>query len=353
MDVLNDMSLWGNSPAQWLRGLGVAAVIAGAAWTALRIVVRRLRRVAKRTDTQLDDILVRMLSATRWTTFAALGLLVLARIVHLPDLARLRVDQAVLIFWLLQVGTWGATAFEAWIELRRDSADAAARTAMGALRFVVRTAIWATVLLLILDNLGVDITALVTGLGIGGIAIGLALQNILGDLFASLSIVLDKPFVVGDYIVVDTMSGDVEYIGVKSTRIRSLSGEQIIFGNSDLLKSRIRNFKRMQERRHLFRFGVEYGTPPQALRAIPGWVKAIIDEQPLARLDRVHFAEFGASSLDFEVVYFCKDPTFKALMDTQQSINFALFEKLAAEGVAFAFPTRTLHIVQSGEAKDS
>ena len=351
MDYLNDSTLWGNTLLAWLRGLGVSAVIALAAWMAVRILERRLRRLSETTLTRLDDTVVRMLGETRRTTFAALGLLVLARMLNLPDELRLRLDQVVLALWVLQAGTWGSTAFEAWLTARHDGADPAARTAMGALRFVVRTAIWSTVLLVILDNLGIDITALVTGLGIGGIAVGLALQNILGDLFASLSIVLDKPFAIGDFIVIDNLSGDVEHIGVKSTRIRSLSGEQIIFGNSDLLSSRIRNYKRMAERRHVFRFGVEYDTPADVLRSVPAWVAEIVTAEPLARLDRVHFAEFGASSLDFEVVYFCSDPTYKVLMDTQQNINFALFEKLSAEGVAFAFPTRTVHVVQSAPAK--
>lgn len=349
MDVLNDTSLWGNSLQDWLLGLGLSLVVVGAAWVAVRVAERRLRRLSETTKTRLDDTLVRMLAETRKTTFAALGLLVLARMLHLPDGVQLRMDQIVLILWVLQAGTWGSTAFEAWMAMRNDGADPATRTAMGALRFVVRTAIWSTVLLVILDNLGVDITALVTGLGIGGIAVGLALQNILGDLFASLSIVLDKPFVIGDFIVIDALSGNVEHIGVKSTRIRSLSGEQIIFGNSDLLSSRIRNYKRMQERRQLFRFGVEYGTPAEVLRRIPDWVSEIVAAVPLARLDRVHFAEFGASSLDFEVVYYCTDPAYTALMDTQQAVNFALFEKLSAEGVAFAFPTRTVHLVKSAQ----
>lgn len=351
MNILHESQWLGNSLFVWLRAAAVGLTVLFAARATLAIVSRHLRRLSEQTTNRLDNHVVEVLVATRWTTLAALGLLAATRALDLPKGVGRRVDQVVMVLWLLQVGIWAATAFEAWLTARRETADPAARTAIGALRFVARTGIWATVLLLALDNLGVDITALVTGLGIGGIAVGLAVQNILGDLFASLSIVLDRPFEIGDFIVIDDLSGEVEHIGVKSTRIRSLTGEQIIFGNSDLLASRIRNYKRMQERRQAFRIGVEYDTAPEALRAIPGWIEEIVAAQPLARFDRAHFAEFGASSLDFEVVYYCKDPAFKALMDTQQAINYALLEKFRLEGVGFAFPTRTLHIAPSEPAK--
>ncbi len=167
-----------------------------------------------------------------------------------------------------------------------------------------KVVLWALVLLLALDNLGVDVTALVAGLGIGGIAVALALQNVLGDLFASLSIALDKPFVIGDFIVVDTLSGNIEHVGLKTTRIRSLSGEQIVISNTDLLHTRIRNFKRMQERRILFSIGVEYQTPAEKLEKIPGWLQDIVSSVPLARFDRAHFKSFGDFALLFEIVYY-------------------------------------------------
>jgi small-conductance mechanosensitive channel len=208
------------------------------------------------------------------------------------------------------------------------------------------------VFLLILDNLGVNITGLVAGLGIGGIAVALAVQNILGDLFASLSIVLDKPFMIGDYVVVDTLSGTVEHIGLKTTRIRSLSGEQLIFSNNDLLKSRIRNYKRMEERRIVFGFGVIYQTPVEKLIRIKKQVAEIIEKQEHARLDRVHFKEYGDSSLNFEVVYFVDDPAYALYMDIQENINLELFRRFTEEGIEFAYPTRTLY-VQHTQAGDN
>jgi small-conductance mechanosensitive channel len=176
------------------------------------------------------------------------------------------------------------------------------------------------------------------------VAVALAVQNILGDLFASLSIALDKPFVIGDFIVVDGIAGTVEYVGLKTTRVRSLEGQQVVFANSGLLGSRIHNYKRLYERRVLFGFGVLYSTPPDTLAAIPDWVRDIVQAQPGARFDRAHFKGFGDSSLNFEVVYFVLDPDYNRYMDIQQAINLALVRRCAAEGVEFAFPTRTLHV---------
>jgi len=201
-----------------------------------------------------------------------------------------------------------------------------------------------------LDQLGVDVTALVAGLGIGGIAVALALQNILGDLFASAAIVLDKPFMVGDFIVVGEHAGTVEKVGLKTTRVRSLSGEQLVFANALLLNAQLRNFKRMNERRIAFAIGVTYETPLEKLRALPGWLKAAVEAQPKARFDRAHFKSYGDFSLNFEVVYYVLSAEFNVYMDAQQAINLTIYEKLAQEGVQFAYPTRTLYLRQDAAA---
>jgi small-conductance mechanosensitive channel len=223
---------------------------------------------------------------------------------------------------------------------------------MTAIGFVARVALWSLVILVGLSNLGVDITGLIAGLGIGGIAVALALQNVLGDLFASLSIVLDKPFVIGDFIVVDQMQGTVEYVGLKTTRLRSISGEQLIVSNADLLRSRIRNLKRMDERRALFTFSVMYQTPAEKLERVSQIARNVIAAQPLVRFERAHFKEFGESALVYECVYFVLSPDYLVFMDTQQRINIALVEALKAEGVEFAYPTRTV-IVQGGSQPGS
>jgi small-conductance mechanosensitive channel len=248
---------------------------------------------------------------------------------------------------ILQAGLWASAGISFYIReavQKRTSEDVSSTTTITFLGFVARFVLWIIVVLLILDNLGVNITGLVAGLGIGGVAVALAVQNILGDLLASLSIVLDKPFVIGDFIVVDSYYGTIEHIGLKTTRIRSLSGEQLVFSNNDLLKSRVRNYKRMAERRVVFSFGVIYQTSLEQLKAIKEIVSDIIKKEELARLDRVHFKEYGDSSLNFEVVYYVTNPDYNIYMNVQESINLEIFRRFQQEGIEFAYPTRTLFI---------
>lgn len=224
----------------------------------------------------------------------------------------------------------------------QESSGAASRGTVAGLRWMALLISYSLVLLIALQNLGVNVTSLIAGLGIGGIAVALAVQNILSDLFASLTIALDKPFVVGDFIIVGSEMGTVEYVGLKTTRVRSLSGEQLIFGNADLLSSRIRNYKRMAERRVVFSFGVVYSTTPEKLEQINAIVRAAIQSHPHLRFDRCHFHRFGASSLDFEVVYYINSPDYNAHMDAQQAVHLAIARAFRSEGVEFAFPTQTL-----------
>jgi len=222
--------------------------------------------------------------------------------------------------------------------------DQAAHSAQHLVRLFLLTAVWSVVLLLFLDNLGINVTALVTGLGIGGIAIALALQNILGDLFASLSIILDKPFEIGDFIAVGELKGNVERIGIKTTRLRSLTGEQLVFSNSDLLSSRIQNFKRMFERRVSFQIGVTYETPLEKLEEISALLKQIVESKEKVRFDRAHFQSLGDFALIFEIVYFVSSSEYNVYMDIQQSINIEIMQKLSAIGVEFAYPTQKLFL---------
>jgi len=183
-------------------------------------------------------------------------------------------------------------------------------------------------------------------------AVALAVQSVLGDVLASMSIALDKPFGIGDSLAVDDIQGTVEHIGVKSTRLRSISGEQIILANADVLKSRVRNYGRMRERRSAFRLNVTYDTPPEKLRAIPPAVRAVIEAQPNTRFDRCHFLAFGEWALQFEVVYYVTVSDYKTYADVQQTINLAILERFAALGVDIAFATHSLH-TEGLQAKDA
>ena len=248
----------------------------------------------------------------------------------------------VLTFWF-QVGLWGMAAVRYAMDKRGrrgNGLDPALASSIDIIIFVAGLAIWAMAFLLALDNLGVQIKPLLAGLGIGGIAIALAVQTVLGDLLASMSIALDKPFTIGDALQIDDVNGTVEHIGVKSTRIRSLNGEQIIMSNADILKSRLRNNSRLRERRANFMLNVAYGTPSEKLRAIPGIVREIVTAQPNTRFDRCHFLQYGEYALRFEVVFFVTVPDYAVYADTLQTVNLAILERFEQMNVEFAFPAR-------------
>ena len=254
---------------------------------------------------------------------------------------------ALILIFLFQTAIWGSTLISFYITEytnKRKDVDAAAVTTVTALSFIAKLILFAALLLIALDNLGFNITTLVAGLGVGGIAIALAVQNILSDLFASLSIVLDKPFVIGDFIIINEYLGTVEHVGLKTTRIRSLSGEQLIFANNDLLNSRIRNFKRMYERRVVFNIGVIYQTTQEQLEKIPVIIRDIIEQQDRVRFDRSHFKGFGNFSLDFETVYWVKLADYNIYMDIQQAINLGIIQKFREEKIEFAYPTQLVYV---------
>lgn len=349
MRVLEQI-LSANGLADWVSALGVALGTLAAFWILKWIVIRRLAVYTRKTETPIDDFVAKSLAATHLILLVPLALYAATQVLTLPVRVERIAGQIAVIALLVQSAIWGHYFIDSWMRHTlhvKKTEDAASASTVGVLGFLARLILWSLALLLALDNLGFNITALLTGLGIGGVAVALAAQNILGDLFASISIALDKPFIIGDFIVVGDQLGTVEYIGLKTTRLRSLSGEQIVFSNTDLLNSRIHNYKRMAERRVLFSFGVTYQTSADMLERIPAMVRAIIEQQEQTRFDRAHFQAYGDSSLDFEVVYYVLDRDYNVYMDKQQAINLALFRRFETEGIEFAYPTRTLHIHSS------
>jgi len=337
----------GNSVRAWLVALAVFVGVAGALLLLRTVVVRRLAALAARTQTHADDVIVAVLQRTRYFFIVALGVAAASLSLDRPDRVREYVGLATRLAVLMQVGLWANEAIDLWIRRvarRKAATDLASVTTINALGILARLVLWTLVFLMALKTFGIDVTALITGLGIVGIAVALAVQNVLGDLLASLSIVLDKPFVVGDTINVDTHTGTVEEIGLKTTRMRSISGEQLIFPNADLLKSRIRNFKRMTERRVVLQVGVEYGTPTETVAQLPAVFREVIEAVDGTRFDRAHFFRFGPSSLDFEAVYFVLSADYLPYMDIQQRINLELMRRFEAQGVGFAFPTQTVWV---------
>jgi len=337
-----------NALQDWSYALLAAAAFMLLLFMLRKLVLRHLQRVARNTETVIDDFLIEVLSATRVLLASAMGLYLGSHFLTLPAAMETLVNRAFGAAILIQAGFWAARGLIFWLrhhfsQGEQDDAGGRAMT-LSLLSFLGRVVIWVLVLLMIMDNLGINVTALVASLGIGGIAIALAVQNILGDLFASLSIAIDKPFVIGDFIILGEEMGTVEHVGLKTTRIRSLGGEQIILSNNDLLKSRIRNYKRMQERRIVFAVGVTYGTPAEKLEMIPKLIEQAVRTQTHTRFDRSHFKGLGAFSLDFETVYHVLLPDYGVYMNVQQAINLALVRSFAAHGIEFAFPTQTLHL---------
>jgi small-conductance mechanosensitive channel len=337
-----------NPARDWLLAAGAAALVTLTLLLVRSVTMRHLDRVAARTDAQIDDMLVSGVRATRSALLLVLGLYVGSTFLRLPPRAELFVNRAAVAAVLLQCAIWADRAVRRWMRNFRSNHqhDPARTTSTVALGFVIRIALWVVLVLMILDNMGFNITTLVASLGIGGVAVALAVQNILGDLFASLSIVIDKPFVIGDFINVEGQAmGTVEYVGLKTTRVRALDGEQIVFSNAKLLGSRIHNQQRLRTRRVAFVLALAQETPDDTLRALPGAIAAIIGaQQPRVSFDRAHLFRFGPSSLDFEVVYLFNDADYNAHMDMQQEIFLQLCAMLRARGVRLAVPTRAVRL---------
>lgn len=335
-----DRTLFGNSVQAWLvAGLAVAVVAVGLA-VLRRLLTRRFVAVATRTANTFDDLVLELARRTRLYFLFAIAVVIAIRFLELRPRIEVLLDKAVVLLVLLQAARWatGVIGFyvSRHVEKRRGASEAANLWAARMLGYAASVAVWAIILVAVLDNLGFDVTTLVTGLGVGGIAIALAVQNILGDLFAALAIVLDKPFVVGDFIAVDTFSGTVEQIGLKTTRIRSLTGEQVIFANGELLKGRIRNFKRLYERRVAFTLDVAGDLPPETVARIPNVLRETVEAHRPVRFDRSHFSAHTGSALRFETVYYVLDPDYNQFMDVQQAVYLGLLERLRREEISVA-----------------
>lgn len=339
-------SIFGNTILDYLFAL--AMFVGGVVIVRMfnRYILGRLKIWAATTDTSIDDLLVIIVHkslvplAYFGALYVALHVLALA-----ADFER-GLSVAVIVLLTLFATRAVTVAVNYGLQSSLPKSDDVERREkqLKGIRGLINIVIWAVALIFLLDNLGVKISAAVAGLGIGGIAVALAAQAILGDLFSYFVIFFDKPFEIGDFIVVGDKMGVVEYVGIKTTRIRALSGEQLVFSNTDLTNSRVHNFKQMEKRRISFKLGVIYQTSVEQLKRIPAIVKDIIVEQEDAAFDRGHFAAYGDSSLNFEFVYYVTGADYNKYMDIQQAINFSIFEAFEHEKIEFAYPTQTLFV---------
>ena len=314
-------------------------------------VLNKIKTLTAKTNTSIDDYIID--SVDRFGIPALYVLLVSSALQYLtisPRLAIFIKYLTIIVVTILIIRFISSTILMLLTKyVRQQSGGEEKVKQLYGVMVIINVFIWSIGILFLLDNLGQDVTAIIASLGIGGIAIALAAQNIVGDVFNYFVIFFDRPFEVGDFIAIDDKSGVIEYVGLKTTRIKTLSGEQLVFANSDLTSSRIHNYKKMTRRRIVFKFGVTYQTTHGQLREIPGLIKAIIHEQKPITFDRAHFFSYADSSLDFEVVYYVESGDFNLYMDIQQLINLRIYEEFERRGIQMAYPTRTLYINKQEE----
>ena len=346
-----EKTYFGNTAQDYLIAVGI--MLAG--MLVLRLfrnyVLKRLKKWAQETESRYDDLVIQAIERFALPIGNYLVIYWSLHYLSLSEQVQKVIQYAtavVVTYFAVKIITFSVNLFlEAYVK-RQENGEEKLRQLKG-ITIVINISVWALGLVFLFDNLGFNVTAIITGLGIGGIAIALAAQNILGDLFNYFVIFFDRPFEIGDFVVIDDKNGNIEYIGIKTTRIKTLSGEELVVSNTDLTNSRVHNFKRMQRRRILFTLGVTYETPFEKLKVIPDLIREAFKPEEKATVDRVHFARYGNFSLDFEIVYYVENPDYAFYMDIQQRVNLRIFESFAQHGIEFAYPTQTLYINNMGQ----
>lgn len=349
-ETLLEQVYYENTVRNYLIALGIIVIGFIVVRIFKGVVNNRLRKFSERTDNNLDDYVIESINRFGIPILYAMVVYWALRYLVLPEridnILRIAITVVTTFFTIRFIANTLMLLLKSYIRSKEGGEEKVKQ--LRGIMIIVNVIIWSIGLLFLFDNLGYDVTTVVAGLGVGGIAVALAAQNILGDLFNYFVIFFDRPFEIGDFVIVDDKMGTVEYIGIKTTRLKSLSGEQLVFSNSDLTSSRIHNYKRMQRRRIVFKLGVVYQTSLEQVKQIPAVLRAAVEAQneseEMVLFDRAHFASYGESSLNFEVVYNVLTGDYNKYMDVQQAINFRVYEAFERLGVEFAYPTRTLHI---------
>ncbi len=341
-----DKIFFGNTLLNYITALLIFILGILVIYFVKKIVLKKIKAWADKNNTKLDQALVKIIQklVIPFLYFIALYLALKtlqlsSKFIHTLDIISTIVLTFIIIKLIISTLQYLFTAY-----LSKQEGGTEKQKELKGISTLISILIWGIGLVFLLDNLGFKVSAVVTGLGIGGVAVALAAQAVLKDLFSYLVIFFDRPFEIGDFIIVGDKAGTIEKIGIKTTRLRALSGEQLIFSNTDLTDSRIHNYKRMERRRVVFKLGVLYQTASEQLKEIPSLVKKIIEEQPDVNYDRGHFASFGDSSLNFEFVYFINNPDYNKFMDTQQDINLKILDEFNKRNIGFAYPTQTIFV---------
>jgi small-conductance mechanosensitive channel len=337
----------GNTP----QAYGIALVAFGAALAILYIVknvgIARMKAMAEKTETDLDDFAVTLVEKIRWFEYQLAAFYVATRYLQRTPAFEKALKLLILLVFTYRAITMAQDMLSYWIgklTAKRDLSQEAKASIANSMQVIMRALVWIAAVLFVLENMGVNISAVLTGLGIGGVAVALAAQAILGDIFNFFVILLDKPFHVGDFVVNDALAGTIEHIGLKSTRIRSLSGELVVVSNSKLLGKELKNYKKMQRRRVALTVSVTYETPLEKLKLLPSLIKDILTGLEKATFDHCNLSAMASSSIDFETVYYVESPDYNFHMQLQERFWQAVIEKCGQNGIDFPYPTQTLYI---------
>ena len=343
LDFIQNSGFWNSTGGRYIFAFLVFLFIVGVTKVFEILVVKKLRKLTKETKTNWVDLLIKNIQSVNWLFYIFLAGWLACAFVQIHS----KVEKIFFILFLLTLGYYLAKLFLSIWRYFLSALQEKGKIDLTMKNLLFQIGKWiliVIVLLLVLQNLGVQVSTLLAGLGIGGLAVAIALQNILSDLFSYFAIHFDKPFEIGDFIVFGSERGTVEKIGLKSTRIRATTGEELVVSNRELTEKKIHNFKRMTERRITFTFGVIYETPTQKLKKIPEIIKEIFEKIEMTRLERVHLKSFGDFSLDFEVVYYVLSPDYLTYLDIQQKVNLALKERFEKEKIEFAYPAQTIFL---------
>lgn len=341
-----DHSFWGNTIYQWILALGIIVGLFLMIRLFKYFVVKKVKAWALTTNTNWDNFLIAIVENSIIPLLYVSSFYFAISTLSFSD----KLDKVIHVAYLVAITYFVlriiSAAFRKFVYsfIQREENSESKEKQAGGLIVIANVLIWILGIIFLMDNLGYNVTTLIAGLGVGGIAIALAAQAVLGDLFSYFVIFFDRPFEIGDFVVVGDKNGVIEYIGIKTTRIRTLSGEQLICSNTDLTNSRLHNFKRMERRRIVFSLGVTYQTTHAQLSEIPDLIKQPIDKRPKLQFDRAHFSGYGDFSLNFEVVYYVLDPDYTVYMDNQQAVYLDIFEAFEKRGIEFAYPTQTLFV---------
>lgn len=346
MQEFLNQTFWGNTLEAYSIAIGILIIGVVLVKILQKIVIYRLKKWADKTETTLDNLLIKSVEKSV-IPLLYFGVLysAITSLTFIPRVSKVIeiVSLFITTFFIVRFIASSTLITLTYFIKKQERGEEKARQLRG-MTVLINIFVWVIGIVFLMDNLGFNISAVVAGLGIGGIAIALAAQTILGDLFSYFVIFFDRPFEVGDFIVVQDKVGTVEYTGIKTTRVRALSGEQLVFSNTDLTNSRIHNFKKMERRRVVFKLGVIYQTTAEQLAQISEFVKEIIEKQPDTVFDRGHFATYGDFSLNFEFVYYVIGADYVKYMDTQQKINLEVYREFEKRELEFAYPTQTLFV---------